>query len=242
MTAELRKLLALPTPRWTLAATLLAVAIAALVAALAGPGDGADLAPVQLGVGLATSVGAIVLGAWMVGVEYGQRTLRRALSADPSRARLVLAKLGVVLATVAVVTLAVSAASAPLFSAIASAHDESMPVVDSLQYGLAALVNNLVYATVAFALALITRSMAGGMSLALVFAFVIDSLMGSIPVVGEYALSTVTVQLMGAISGTATLGVEASDPDLLLAVGVTAAWLVALLGVSVTRFMRTDVE
>ena len=63
-----------------------------------------------------------------------------------------------------------------MFSAIASAHDESMSVADQLQYGLAALVNNLIYATVAFALALITRSMAGGMALALVFAFVIDSL------------------------------------------------------------------
>ena len=242
MTAELRKLLALPTPRWTLAATILAVAVAALVAAIAGPGDGADLAPVQLGVGLATSVCAIILGAWMIGVEYGQRTLRRVLSADPSRARLILAKLGVVLGAVTVVTLAVSAVSAPLFSVIASAHDESMPVADSLQYGVAALVNNLVYATVAFALALITRSMAGGMSLALVFAFVIDSLLGSIPVVGEYALSTVVVQLMTQISGTETLGVEASDPNLLLAVGVTAAWLAAMLGVSVTRFMRSDVE
>lgn len=242
MTAELRKLLALPTPRWTLVATIAALAIAALVAALAGPGKGANMIPIQLGVGLATSVGAIVLGAWMMGVEYGSKTLRRALSADPSRPRLLLCKLGVVLGTVTLVTLVLTAVAAPVFSAIADAHGESMPVADTLQYGLAALFNNLIYATVAFTLALLTRSMAGGMALALVFAFVIDSLMGSIPVVGEYALSTVTVQLMGAISGTATLGVEASDPDLLLAVGVTAAWLVALLGVSVTRFMRTDVE
>ena len=145
--------------------------------------------PVQLGVGLATSVGAIVLGAWMMGVEYGSRTIRRALSADPGRITLLLAKLGVVLGAVTVVTMVVSLASAPLFSAIASAHDESMPIADSLQYGLAALANNLIYATVAFALALMTRSMAGGMALALVFAFVIDSLLSAIPVVGDYALS-----------------------------------------------------
>jgi ABC-type transport system involved in multi-copper enzyme maturation permease subunit len=242
MTAELRKLLAMPTPRWTLAAVLFGAAVAMLVAALAGPGDGADMMAVQLGVGLTTTVGAIVLGAWIMGVEYGQRTLRRALSADPSRARLVLAKLGVVFATVTVVTLVVSVVSAPVFSAIASAHGESMPVGDQLQYGLAALANNLIYATVAFALALVTRSMAGGMALALVFAFVIDSLMSAIPVVGEYALSTGVVQLMTQISGTNIAGLDDADPSVLQALGVTLAWLVTMVGISVTRFMRTDVE
>jgi ABC-2 type transport system permease protein len=242
MTAELRKLLALPTPKWTLVGTIAAVAIAALVAALAGPGKGADMTPVQLGVGLGTTVGAIVLGAWMMGVEYGQRTIRRALSADPSRARLLLAKLGVVLGAVTIVTLAVSLISAPLFSAIASAHGESMPVGDCIAYGVAALFNNLIYATVAFALALVTRSMAGGMALALVFAFVIDSALSAIPVVGDYALSAAVVDLMGQISGLKLNGVDDADPNLLRAIGVTIGWLVALLGVSVTRFTRTDVD
>jgi ABC-2 type transport system permease protein len=242
MTAELRKLLALPTPKWTLVGTIAAVAIAAIVAALAGPGKGADMAPVQLGVGLGTTVGAIILGAWMMGVEYGQRTIRRALSADPSRARLLLAKLGVVLGAVTIVTLAVSLISAPLFSAIASAHGESMPVGDSLAYGVAALFNNLIYATVAFALALVTRSMAGGMALALVFAFVIDSALSAIPVVGDYALSAAVVDLMGQISGLKLNGVGDSDPNVLRAIGVTICWLVALMGISVTRFTRTDVD
>lgn len=242
MTAELRKLVALPTPRWTLVATLAAVAIAALVAALAGPGKGADMVPVQLGIGLATNVGAIVLGAWMMGVEYGQKTIRRALSADPSRARLLLAKLGVVLGAVTVVTLVLSAVSAPVFSAIASAHGESMPIGDSLQFGLAALLNNLIYATVAFTLALLTRSMAGGMALALVFAFVIDTALGAIPVVGDYALSAALMDLTKQISGSNLGDVHGPDPDVLRAIGVTVVWLTALIGVSVTRFTRTDVE
>ena len=242
MTAELRKLVALPTPRWTLVATLAAVAIAALVAALAGPGKGADMVPVQLGIGLATNVGAIVLGAWMMGVEYGQKTIRRALSADPSRARLLLAKLGVVLGAVTVVTLVLSAVSAPVFSAIASAHGESMPIGDSLQFGLAALLNNLIYATVAFTLALLTRSMAGGMALALVFAFVIDTALGAIPVVGDYALSAALMDLTKQISGSNLGDVHGPDPDVLRAIGVTVVRLTALIGVSVTRFTRTDVE
>ncbi len=242
MTAELRKLFALPTPRWTLVATIAGVAIAALVAALAGPGSGEDMMPVQLGVGLATTVGAIVLGAWMMGVEYGQKTIRRALSADPGRGRLLLCKLGVVLGAVTVVTVAVSVISAPLFSAIASAHGESMPVRESLEYGLAALFNNLVYATVAFALALVTRSMAGGMALALVFAFVIDSALSAIPAVGDYALGASVVTLMSEIAGLKLDGFSDGDPNVLRAVFVTAGWLVALLSISAARFTRTDVD
>ena len=102
------------------------------------------------------------------------------------------------LGTVTVVTLVLTAVSAPVFSAIAVGPRRVDAGPDSLQYGLAALFNNLVYATVAFALALLTRSMAGGMALALVFAFVIDSLLSAIPVVGDYALSTAVVDLMRA--------------------------------------------
>jgi ABC-2 type transport system permease protein len=242
MTAEVRKLLALPTPRWTLAATVGGLVIAAIVSIFAGTGDGADMLPVQLGIGLVTTVGAIVLGAWVIGVEYGQRTLRRALSADPSRARLLLAKLGLVLGVVTVVTVVLTAVAAPLFSAIASSHGESLPVADTLQYGLAALFNNLVYATVSFALALVTRSMAGGMALALVFAFVIDNLLSAIPVVGDYALATAVVELMRQFAGSDLGDSSAADPNVVQALGVTAVWIAALVGVSVTRFMRTDVE
>ena len=241
MNAELRKLLALPTPRWTLFATIFAVAVAALVSSLAGFGSGEDMLPVQLGIGLATSVGAIVLGAWMIGLEYGSRTIRRALSADPGRMRLLLAKLGIVLGAVTVVTAVLSLASAPLFSAIASAHGESLPITEALEYGLAALANNLIYATVAFALALLTRSMAGGMALALVFAFVIDSLLSAIPVVGDYALSAAVLELMQGISGDEP-GMGESSPDVLAALGVTAVWIATLVGISTTRFLRTDVD
>jgi ABC-2 type transport system permease protein len=242
MTAELRKLFALPTPRWTLAATVAAVAIAALVAALAGPGKGEDLLPVQLGIGLTTSIAAIVLGAWMIGVEYGQKTLRRALTADPRRPRLLLAKLAVVLGAVTVATLVLVAVSAPAFSAIASAHGESMPVRESLEYGLAALLNNLVYATVGFALALVTRSMAGGMALALAFAFVIDSGLSVIPTVGDYSLSAAVLELMAGISGDRVNGMPSGEPEIARGLAVTAAWLTALLGVSVARFTRSDVD
>jgi ABC-type transport system involved in multi-copper enzyme maturation permease subunit len=240
MNAELRKLIALPTPRWTLVAATGAVVIVALVAALAGPGDGRDLLPVKLGVGYTTWIAATVLGAWMIGLEYGQKTVRRALTADPRRLRLLLSKLAVVLGAVAAMTIVLFAGAAPLFSAIASAHGQSMPASETLQFGLATLFTNLVYATAGFALALATRSMAGGMALALGFAFVISTALSTIPSVGAYALSTAVLEIMAGIAGGELFGID--DPNIARALAVTAAWLTVLIGVSITRFTRSDVD
>jgi ABC-2 type transport system permease protein len=240
MNAELRKLLALPTPRWTLVAATGAVVIVALVAALAGPGDGRDMLPVKLGVGYTTWIAATVLGAWMIGLEYGQKTVRRALTADPRRLRLLLSKLAVVLGAVAATTIVLFAGAAPLFSVIASAHGQSMPASETLQFGLATLFNNLVYATAGFALALATRSMAGGMALALGFAFVISTALSTIPSVGAYALSAAVLDIMAGIAGGRLFGIE--DPNIARALAVTAAWLTVLVGVSITRFTRSDVD
>ena len=84
--------------------------------------------------------------------------------------------------------------------------------------------------------------MAGGMALALVFAFVIDNLLGAIPVVGDYALSAAIIDLMRSIAGSNLGDVGADDPNVLRALGVTAVWLIALIGISTARFTRTDIE
>jgi ABC-type transport system involved in multi-copper enzyme maturation permease subunit len=240
MNAELRKLIALPTPRWVLAATTGALVTAALVAALAGPGDGRDMLPVKLGVGYTTWIAATVLGAWMIGLEYGQKTVRRALTADPRRLRLLLAKLAVALGATAALTVVLFAAAAPLFSAIASARGQSMPATETLEFGLATLFNNLVYATAGFALALATRSMAGGMTLALGFAFVISSALSAIPSIGAYALSSAVLDVMAGIAGGQLFGID--EPNIARALAVTAAWLTVLIGVSMMRFTRSDVD
>ncbi len=240
MTAELGKLLHLPTPRWTLAATVAAAALAALAAALANPGGERDI--LLVGVGLGTSIAAIVLAAWMIGVEYGQQTIRRALTADPSRARMLLRKLFAVFGAVAAATVILFAVSAPLFSASASAHCESMPTSETLEYGVAALLSNLVYATASFALALATRSMAGGMALALCFAFVIDTALAAIPAVGDYTLGAAVLELMSEIHGEDLAGLPADDPNIARAVAVAFIWVIALVGVSFARFIRSDIE
>ena len=83
MRAELLKLRSMPTPRWTLA-ILLAFFVGGIVASVIW-GVGTDSAVLDLAVGLPGQIAALVVGSWMAGVEFGQNTLRRALSADPRR-------------------------------------------------------------------------------------------------------------------------------------------------------------
>ncbi|MCP9488385.1 MAG: ABC transporter permease [Solirubrobacteraceae bacterium MAG38_C4-C5] len=241
MTAELLKLRCMPTPRWTLGAVAAVFVIVLTVAWIAGPDDGATA--LLLGVGLPTQVASIVLAAWMVGVEYGQHTIRRALTADPGRMRLVGAKLAVVLGVITALTVVTVLAAAPLLSAAGSAHDASIPAGDTLNEGLAYLVSNLIYATVGFALALLTRSMAGGMALALAFAFVIDSALSAIPSVGDFALGSAVVEIMRALGAqTVDFDQTAEDPELVRAIAVAAVWVAVLVGAAVARFTRGDVD
>lgn len=240
MNAELLKLRSLPTPRWTLAAVVAAFISTMVVAAIIGPGDGATV--FLLAVGLPTSIASIVLGAWMAGVEYGQGTIRRALTADPRRLRLVGAKVGVVLAVVTGLSVVPTLAAAALLPALGSADDVSIPAGDALQEGVAYLVNNLIYSVVGFALALLTRSMAGGMALALAFGFVIDPTLSAIPSVGDYALGGAVIEIVAAMgSETLSFAPTADDPELARAIPVAAAWVAVLLGAAVARFTRSDV-
>lgn len=241
MTAELLKLRYLPTPRWTVAATTAVFAFTMVVAWISGPDDGASA--LLAGVALPTSIASIVLGVWMAGVEYGQRTIRRALTADPRRLRLVRAKVAVVVAVTIALTSVVSLAAAPLLSAAASVNDASLPVLDTLHQGVAFLINNLVYAVVAFALALLTRSMAGGMALALAFGFVIDPALSAIPSVSDFALGAAMTDITTAVGSDSFSFEETSrEAELSRAIPVAAVWFSGLVAAALVRFTRTDVD
>lgn len=240
MKAELRKLVSLPTPRWTAIVVLGCGVLAAVIVFFAGTGgDPADVFAAATGVPL--WIASIVIGAWMIGVEYGQKTMRRTLSTDPRRIRLIGAKLAVVLAYVTVLTLVASAFAAVLLTIAAADHGGGVGVGETAEIVVGVLVQNLIYAAVGFFLALFTRSMAGGMTVALAFGFIIDSALTAIPKYGEYSLSMATADIYASIVGNELAGVS-DDPNLGRALLITAAWL-AVFGVSSgLRFLRSDVN
>ena len=239
MRAELRKVLSLPTPRWTAVAVFACALLAAVVVLFAGTGD--DPGGVYLAVtGVPLWIGSIVLGAWMSGVEYGQKTMRRALSADPRRLRLVLAKLMVLLGLVVTLTVAASVFAGVLLS-IAAGQGGGPTLDEMVRSTLGALTQNVIYAPVGFFLALLTRSMAGGMTVALAFGFIIDTALSAIPKYGDYSLSMAATEIYASVVGDELSGFS-DDPEIGRALLVTAAWLLVFGLASSLRFLRSDVE
>ena len=235
MAPELQKLRALPTPRWTLVATLGLVVLGSAVALLRGDASTSGYVEASEGLaGLGSVIGSVVLGVWVVGVEYAQGTVRRALAADPRRTRLLASKLVVAVAASFVLTVVVWLAAAVLLSVAASANGAGSPTGDIATQGLTSLIANPVYAAVACAVATLTRSMAGGMTAMLALVFVLDTLLAVLPI-GDISLGSALGEVGGAVEG------EGGDHDVARGVLVTLAWLAVFLTAGWARFTRTDV-
>lgn len=246
MRSELRKLTVLPTPRWTAAAVLASVLIAAIVVAITGTGrdaTGGDQESLALifGVTIPTWIASIVIGVWVAGLEYGQKTMRRTLSRNPNRLEVVGSKLATALIATVVLTLAATVISAPLLALASSGHEMGISVGDALRNGLGSLANNLIYVVAGFSFGLATRSMAGGMTIALGFFFVIDSLLAEIPKVGDFMISAVSGEIFQKIAGSEVAGTDL-EVHLVRAVLASLVWAAVLIGLSSLRFVKTDVE
>lgn len=241
MRAELVKMRSMPTPAWCLAAVVICFLLGIAATIAWGPGEDAD--SIDVAVGIPTMIASIVFGVWMFGVEFGQNTLRRTLTADPRRGRLIAVKLLVTLLTIAAVTAILYAAAVPIYDLASSGHDQSIDAGTAARYGAAGLINNLVYATIGFAFSLITASMAGGITMTLVFIFVIDTVTAIIPKVGDFAmgpaLSAVTDNISGYetdLFGESVSSVGAGD------IGIVLGWLIGLMVLGCLRFVKSEVK
>ncbi|HTU15678.1 MAG TPA: hypothetical protein VMF31_10800 [Solirubrobacterales bacterium] len=239
MRPELRKLSVLPTPRWTAAAVLVAILIATVVVAFKGAGR--DSLALTFGVGVPTYIASIVIGVWMAGLEYGQKTMKRTLTRNPNRLEVVFSKLAVAILAATALTVGAALVATPLFALASSGHDLTIPAADTIKVGLGSLANNIVYVIAGFSLGLVTRSMAGGMTLALGFFFVIDSLLTAIPKVGDFMLSAVSGEIFQEIVGKDIAGTDL-EVKIVQAVSITVLWVVAFVALSSARFLRTDID
>lgn len=233
MAAELKKLRFLPTPRWTLVVCLGFALMGSLIALFDGSlraSTYVDVAQVLTGVG--TVIGSIVLGVWIAGVEYGQNTMRRVLAADPRRERLFAAKVATAVAGSLLLTLVVWATSVMLLSLAASFNDASSPTRDLLTVSAKSFVANPIYAAIGCAVAILARSMAGGMTVMLALVFVLGPALGALQI--DIDLGAALREIGRAIEGKSGQAVG-------YAIRVTLAWTVILLTAAWVRFTRTDV-
>jgi ABC-2 type transport system permease protein len=235
MPAELAKIKALPTPRWTAIVVLGLVVVGfVLLVLLAGSKD-SDYSDTAQTVGLVTLIASMVLGVWMVGLEYGQNTLRRTLTADPRRPRLLGAKLGAALVTSGALTLAAYVLATILFGIAAAINGASLSVPDVFNSLLAALLGNAVIVAVGVGVALIVRSMAGGMTVMLSVFFIIDTILLAIPTVGDWSIKIAVFEIQDSINGagdSVSIGHDAL---------VLALWIAVSFGAGFLRFTRSDV-
>lgn len=235
MRAEWLKVRSLPTPRWTLAVCGFLLVLALAVGYFAGVGEEDD-GVLGIGLELPTAIGSIVLGAWIVGLEYGQGTMRRTLTADPRRTRLFGAKLAVIVLVVTALTLGLFLVGGVAFHAVAAHDGLDVPWDNIVAQAFGALEGNLVGAVVGAAVTLLTRSMAGGVTVALAFAFILDTALSAIPSVGDWTLSTATIDIYETIRGD-----DDGDTELARAVLMTIVWCGGLSVLGLLRFERSDV-
>ena len=238
MRAEFLKIRSMPTPMWCLISVVICFVLGFAGVVHWGLGDDADAA--DIAIGIPTLIVSIIFGVWVMGVEFGQNTLRQALTADPRRGRLVAYKIAVIVICVSFLTAAFYLLSLPLYNL---AGGGSVDAEILIRAGLSALVNNVTYALVGFAFALITSSMAGGITMALVFVFVIDSVTSLVSWTEDLAmgpaLSSISAEITGTNSDPFGDTVEKMNTQDVI---VVAAWLVVLIGLGTLRFYRSEVK
>ena len=237
MRAELLKLRVLPTPRVIAAVAVVIGLLVAVGLAVDDPNDAVTYRDSALAAATTvTSIASILLGVWIVGVEYGQTTMRRVVAATPARPAVLAAKLTWLVAFVTLGTVAICAVGWAMAAAAGLVNGTNIPLHRFGVEVAATLVGNLPYAIVAFTVALLTRSMAGGITITLVLALVVDTLLGAIPTVGDYTFGASIGDVVGTIRG---------DHDAEMwgrGLAVTMGWLVVLSAASWLRFCRADVK
>ena len=238
MNAELLKLRYLPLPRWTGALLAAVVVIVGLVLTVAEPSDPEKYLSIpDTTVGLATVLAALVFGVWSATLEFSAGTLQRTLIAEPSRGRVLLSKLTLVVAITTVVGLLVAAAAGGVTHL--AAHRAGVTLDDSeLAKRLFSEVPQWIAAVVVgFGFGLLARSLGGGIALSLVFVLAFDGIVSFIPGAADYTYGQLSVDLGNGLTGYGetvnSLGVAA--------LGV-AAWCALITIPGWIRFLRGDLK
>ena len=238
MNAELLKIRFLPTPRNAALGIIALVIAACVITLLIGPDQGSKAwhkAPETAG-NVTVVIGSMVLGAWLIGLEFASSTVRLAATVQPDRLRLLWTKLvatKLLVVGFALVTLGVTFAASALMSKIGASHfDASKTLRDFAGYFITAVLWGLL----AFGLALLLQSYTGGVVAVIVLALGLDAALQLIPTVGAYTFGAATSSLANAITG------EPTELELWQAILAAAGWLLVVIGVASVRFTKRDLK
>ncbi len=238
MSGEIAKLRYLALPRWTAGAV---IAIALLVGAglLAfPPGKVDNYAGIPaFAVGTTFGIAAIVFAVWVASVEFSSGTLQRTLTAEPIRSRVLTAKLICALVGTAIIGLAAAAASAGMSEIAASNAGVHLDQGDLAAQVFSQVPSGLAFAGVGFGFGLLTRSMGGGITLALALAFILDGIISFIPGFENVGFGRLTHDLTVGLSGHGD-----AKNGLAAAIIGTIIWVALILLPGWLRFVRGDLK
>ncbi len=237
--AELLKIRSMPAPRLTLIITLALILVGAVIVVVIAPEGASATAYYEVPDLIAqviVAIGAIVLGAWIFGLEFASKTLRLAATVQPSRARLVLVKLGSAVGLLLAYVVAVVATTLLIGAIMASVGSVAFPFGQQLDSAISGGVEALLWGVLAFGLALLFRSYTAGLVATLVLALGVDVGLQQIPTVGKYSLGSATSSVGDAITG------DAATLALGVALLTVAAWLIVVIGAGAARFITRDLK
>lgn len=234
---ELLKIRTLPTPRWVFAVAFLAILAASAVVIGLKP-TGQDTSWFIDGPGLAGQimgpVGAIILGAWVAGLDFSSKTIRLTATIQPSRGRMLDAKLFSALLLVIVFVLFTFGLAFGAAKGCTYYGDVPFGMEEQLRdFGGQALQAAL-WGLLGFCFALLLRSYVAGLVVTLVLAIGVDSLLQLIPTVGRYTFGSATTSLADSIA------LKSAEFPVEQAAGIAAVWLAVLFLLGALRFRRSD--
>jgi ABC-2 type transport system permease protein len=131
---------------------------------------------------------ALILGALVVGSEYGWATLKTILTPQPGRTTLFFGKLlalGVVLAVLVLLTFATGAASSFVVAVLAGAPVKGPPLGDLLRALGAGFLILAVWASLGALLSTLLRSTALSIGIGLVYSLVLETVVLNLPIRNE---------------------------------------------------------
>ncbi len=241
MNAELLKLRLLPMPRWILALSLGAPLLVGLIVFAVQPSstDAYRGGPTTMAT-FAVMIGALVFGAWMFGVEFGQATMRRTITAEPRRGVVLTWKL-LTTALGATAFAAVAMGFSTLVTiAICAAHGIDAKTESMLDLSLAISIQAPLIALISAAFTLVFRSFAGGLVATFALIFVVDALMGLLlGDYGEYTFGNCLASIIANFDESGDTG-ESARFGIAQAFAIALGWIAAIASPGAYRFIRGD--
>lgn len=234
--AELLKMRLLPLPRVVAILGLASIAIVALITFAVKPDDTDAYRDVPIAMAeIAVMLGAIVFGAWMMGVDFAQGTLRRTMLVEPRRD----VQIGFKYAA----TLAGVAAGAVAFTLFAIFLGELTAMASAVDYrgarvfksAAATVLQALLVAGFSASLTLLLRSFTGGVITSFAVIFVLDGILQLWPAIRDHTFTAAMGDVASAITGD-----RPHQLSLAVALLVALGWIAAVAIPAAARFMRGD--